>query len=223
MGSGLEGWNDDGSGRQRLPIRRLVQGTSRIEGMPDARKGYFVDPKEKREIGKSMDAVVLSVATTRKLFWDIGNKDGKKGVRCWSADGIVPSPSLSNPVSAICEGCEYQNKDVVAVLSCYDLKESKDANEPITFALEAKSTGLNSVRHFVRAVQKQKLNARDFQLSIEAKAQENDKGAWHTFEFTNVEKLPANLKADIEAAYEAINGDNRDDGDIGAPDEAIPF
>jgi hypothetical protein len=153
-----------------------------------------------------MDAVVLSIDTTRKLFWDIGNPEGRKGVRCWSADGIVPSPSLTSPVSAICEGCEFQNKDMVAVVSCYDIKESKDANEPVMFILEAKSTGLNAVRQFVGAVRKQGLNARDFQLTIEAKAQKNDKGSWHTFEFTNVEKLPKNLKADIEAAYDTVSG-----------------
>ena len=221
----MEGWKDDGSDRKKLPPqRRLVQGTSRIEGMPDARKGFFVDPKELREVGKSMEVVLLEVRTTRTLFWD--KKDPKqanmKGVRCYSEDGIVPSPRLTSPVSAVCDGCEFQNKDIVARMFCYDVQDSKKAGEPVIFTYEAKSTGLSPVRNYVGSVRTQKLNARDFKFTLTSKENSNDKGAWYTADFTNVEKVPSNMKADIEAAYQSLNVEE-DAAFEGDTDPDVPF
>jgi hypothetical protein len=225
-GTGMEGWNDDGGERKPLPPKRqLVQGMSRIEGMKDARKGTFVDAKEQREIGKSMEVVLLEVRTTRTLFWD--KKDPKqasmKGVRCYSEDGIIPSPRLQSPVSAVCEGCDYQNKDIVARMFCYDVQDSKTAGHPVVFTYEAKSTGLSAVRNYVGSIRTQKLNARDFKFTLAVKENSNDKGEWYTADFTNVEKVPSNMRADVEAAYQSINaGGNSDGEELGAPDD-VPF
>src|SRR4029077_2926250 len=98
----------------------------------------------------------------------------------------------------------YQDKDVVVVVSCYDIDESKAAGEAVVYTLEAKSTALSAVREFAKGVRKQKRNARDFQVVIIPKDQKNDKGSWYTFEFTEIEQLPSSLKADVEAAYQAL-------------------
>jgi hypothetical protein len=212
MATGFEGFNDTASGGALPPKRQLVQGMTVIEGMPDIRKGYFVDTTEKREIGKTMEVVVLKVDTARTLFWEKGKAPaGVKGPRCFSDDGILPSARVKQPVSEVCAECQFASKDLVYRLYCYDVQESKENGGPVIFYIEAKSTQLKVVRAFVQAIRSKNRAARDFKVTMASQEQKNDKGSWYVIQFNEMEPVPSNIKDDVDLAYSQMNG----------PDEAI--
>lgn len=191
---------------------------TRIKEIPDARKGFFYEPVTAREIGKQMDVVVLKVDTIRTL-WETGNKKP----RCFSDDGIVPSPRVANPVSAVCEGCEFEKKDLVYRVFCYDVKDSKEAGEPAIFTIDCKSTQLKAIRAFVQAIRSKGKAARDFTVTMRAQEQSNEKGQWHIIQFENIEQVPSNIKNEVESAYKAVNGESDDFEDGNESNEEAPF
>lgn len=185
--------------------------------MPEARKGWFIEPKAAREIGKSMDVVVLKVDTLRTMW-----VTGEKKPICWSDDGVLPSPRVKNPVSTVCEGCEHEKKDLVYRIFCYDVTESAEKGEPVIFTIDCKGTQLKTVRAFVQAIRSKDKAARDFKVTMQSQAQENAKGSWFVVQFENIERVSSNIKDDVEAAYRQVTGDSGDD-DFDAGDEVAPF
>jgi hypothetical protein len=213
LSSGFEGFNDTYRAPVNLPVRQLAQGLTKIEGIEDIRPGFFYDSTGKRELGKTMEVVVLKVDTQRVLFYAMGAAPaGHKGPRCFSDDGLVPSPRVKNKVSAVCADCEFAQKDMVYRLFCLDVDETIEKGEPVLFTIDAKSTQLKTVRSFVQAVRSKGKNARDFAVTLKSQTQKNEKGSWYVMQFEQITPVSAELKGDVEAAYRATSGDLPDDG-----------
>jgi hypothetical protein len=213
LSTGLEHFNDHGGGSaSSLPKRILAQGLTRIKGMDDIRKGFFYDVTKKTEVGKTMDVVVLAV-NTKRILWEKGQKLPK----CKSDDGVVPSPSIRNPVSHECAGCEFSQKDLIYEVVAYEPSGSQ------TFIIEAKSTQLKSVRAFVQAIRSKNKATRDFKVTLRSQEQSNDKGSWYTFAFEDIEPTPSNLREDVEHAYAAVTGDQDIADDDGTQTDEVPF
>jgi hypothetical protein len=231
LSTGLEGFNDAVGGGAQLPKRQLVQGMSVVKGMPDARKGFFVDEKAAREIGKSMDVVVLKIDTQRVLFYDKTEvrptgKDGRpvKGPKCASDDGIVPSPRVAKPQNSVCSDCAYNKKDLVYRLVCYDVKDSNAEEQPVLFTIDAKSTQLKAVRDFVKAVRDRNKATRDFKVTMTAQVKENEKGQWYVLGFEQIEPTPSNIRQDVDSSYELVTGGGEPTEEVPPPtDDDIPF
>lgn len=194
--------------------RMLAQGQTSVStvGFDDFRKGYFLDLTNKREVGKSMDVVVLRVDTKRVLFYDKKNPapPGHKGPRCASDDGILPSARIKNPQADECASCEFANKDMVYTVIAMDVNDTRSKSEPIIFEIEFKSTQLKIVRAFVKSIQDRKKNARDYVVTMKSEMQEavkdGQKVTWYVPRFDSIAPVPSDVKAEVEAAYNSVSG-----------------
>jgi hypothetical protein len=220
--TGLEDFNDDAV---IVPKRVMTQGLSKIKGMDDVRKGIFVDINEKREIGKQMDVVLLDAKTTRKLW----REDGVKGLQCWSDDGIYPSAAVENAPSTQCRGCRYEKKDRIATLTMLDVKETRAAGKPVTFAIEFKKTAIVPVSIYIKSIKDRDKSAREFMSTLSVEKQTNDKGEWYIPGFSTVGAVPNELKQTVEDEFNRlVSSTEADDDTSGAQDDFpvdpdIPF
>jgi len=180
-----------------VPRRKLMQGTSKVEGMVDIMPGTFVDVSAKRTVGKSMQVIVLLIKVGRTLYWE--RASGKEGRRCWSHDGKTPSAQVEFPVSSSCGNCEEAWKDKTFSLLCLDVKETLEIGSPVMFWMTASKTSRRPTQEFLSAVASRQKHLFATRTTIASVRQESDRGEpYFTLGFSDMAFLNPNDEKDEE-------------------------
>ena len=214
-----------------MPRVKMVQNTSRIEGMPDASPGTFVDASGLVDLGKVVNVVVLKVSKFRALYWDAKdplNAAGKTGLRCKSSDGHTPNQSVEYPLAGKCADCDFKFKDLHYRLLCMDVKRSVDVGLPVVFEHVVKGTSLDPIKKYIGAIVQRDKAPMEFSVDFKAAKADKGKGVYYVLQCENVKPLDSmgDTAAMAKSAYETYAAKLVDDEsapavDVG--DEAMPF
>lgn len=209
-----------------MPRVKMVQNTSRIEGMPDVLPGTFVDVSGQSELGKVINVVVLKVSKFRVLYWDPKNESGKTGMRCMSHDGRTPTSSVEYPVSSDCASCEFRFKDLHYRLLCMDTKRSEEVGLPVVFEYVVKGTSLDPVRKYIGAIRQRSKAPMDFSVDFRAAKADRGKGAYYVLQCENIKPIDqmGDMAAMAKSAYETYAAKLPDDDEVPVTaDDSAPF
>lgn len=212
--TGLEGF---GGTDMVVPTYKLFQATSSdIPGIDkELAVGDFFDGTNKINRKKGFKVVLLAAVKKRLLYWD-EKKDGpgKKGRRCWSDDGVKPSPKVEFPVSdGDCSVCQYRNQDEEYHMTFLDVDLSLESGSPVVFKFVSKGTSNFATRTLLTSLVRSKKAARDFVITLGSNKQPNKqgKGQFAVVTYTHVLPIdgadqPQELQGLAEEAYELFVG-----------------
>lgn len=221
----MQGLEDFGTSDFVIPRRSLVQNTSRVDDIEDAHPGVFIDETTRTVVGKTMHAALLKVKKNRALFYPI--ESGKKGLKCWSADAVVPHPTAVEKQADTCESCQFSKKDMQYDMLFYDIDESERLGAPVVFWLRAKGTSLFPARTFISTLLQRKKRAFDLTVKISAAKSTGKNGSYFVMNFADLSMASDELLPQLEAAYEVYAQDADPTVEIQAetePDTAtVPF
>lgn len=186
MSTGLEGF---GGTDMVVPTYKMFQATSSdVPGIDkELAVGDFFDKVNKVNRKKNFKVVLLAASKKRLLYWD-EKRDGKKGRRCWSDDGVTPSPKVEFPVEVKCSTCQYRNQDEEYHMTFLDVEQSLEIGSPVVFKYVSKGTSNFATRTLLTSLVRSGKAARDFTMVLGSNKQPNrqGKGNFASVTYTNV-------------------------------------